>query len=313
MWIGFYGIVESQPCEEWSTPVAFTDTLSYNTNPYMVARTPIIFYEKKQDQESASDIYCVNLTSYCGEMPVLSNDSITYRNPKGIDSQQMYCFYESNETGNFELYAISFDDNCNFGVPVQLTFTPEDESSLMIDRFEYKMAFLRGDEVSYAKINVISDTVYLSDIQIIDTVSGLNPVIMSGEFFYQRYESGEYHIYKSMNENTGWTVPEPVYTQGNNINLSFVNSDFGYSNVLSYWENNGNYLYYDESYVIDSFYLPPVDTVFQLSAFYYSLIANDFGSAYSFTSGFEDGQDIFFFINTININFGLENISNNDY
>lgn len=313
IWPGFTIVVQSQPVEEWSTPSAFTDSSSYNSNPDMVAGTSVIFYEKKQEQGGASDIYCVNLDTYCGEIAVLSNDSITYRNPKGLVTfSTNYCLYESNESGNFELYAISFDDNCNFGNPIRLTYTPEDENSLMVNRFEYKIAFLKGDKVTYAMIDIPFDSISLSDVQTIDTIPGTNPLISSGNFFWQRNEEGESHIYRSIYENKGWSAPEPFYIQGDNINLSVIDgSDFGFYTLMPIWENNGNYLYYSDLLILDSISLPPMDTIFQLSAFVYSIITDYFDGAYAFTSGYGVEQDIFF----ENQALGSEvvNISNNDY
>ncbi len=312
-------LLKGQPAGSWSTPVAFTDSSSYNYNPDMAWGTPVIFYEKKQNQQSPQAIYMVNLYSNCGETEVLGDNAVSYRNPKTIVSnseQAKYLIYESDESGNFDLYAISFDGDCNFGTPLRLTFTDEDESSVsVINLNPNKIAFIRGNTLVAGILHFTQDTLYLSDIHVIDIMTVSNPVITNSYLFWQRLESGEYHIYRS--QTSEWTSPEPIFTNGNNTDLKPMKSDFFAPYGVS-WENEGHPLYFIyEPDFPDTLIVPGIDTVFQYAPFKYTVGRSNMWETGTFTTGYGQNQEIYyldnsFFQEVVNISKNNRKDSNSD-
>ena len=106
------------------------------------------------------------------EIAVLSNDSITYRNPLPIvvDYDNYYLLYESDQNGNFDIYAIEYLLNGNFGNTTQLTTTPDDESLLEVS-YNYGGSYF-GTWIANENVYVANiDFNYISfeNIEILDT------------------------------------------------------------------------------------------------------------------------------------------------
>jgi hypothetical protein len=311
---GFFSSVQCQSDGWWSDPVAVTDSVSYNTNAKMLLGTSILFYEKKSNLQSPSGIFCVDLYSNCCETEVLNDDSIIYRNPVpiSINNNDHYLLYESNENGNFDIYILEFDLDCNFGDSYQLTNSIENENSL--DYNHSRIIYLFESKVCTANLNFSNDSIYLSEFTYIDTLQSANPVSGYNIIYWQRFEIDEYHIYKSNWENNSWSDPEPVFLLGDNINLTFTKYFFEYEDIdLPVWENNGYFLCYNSYYnKIDTIEISGAETISQPSSFYYYILTLEYCyiPALSFTTGSGEEQEIFirdFYSATI-----IENISNNN-
>ncbi len=307
--------IQCQPANNWSEPVILTDTVSYNSNPNLLINSHDLFYEKKFYPLSPTSIYYRDLY-YMNEIPVLSNDSISYRNPLPIivEYDNYYLMYESNQNGNYDIYAIEYFFNGNFGNTIQLTTTPDDESLLKVS-YNYEGSYfgtwIANENVYVANIDYYFGDLFFENIEILDTGNCSNPVCEYGDVYWQRFENNEFHIYRAGNNSGNWTDPLTLYTIGNNVGLTMTRVLWDEFEGCPVWENEGEILYYN-SYngEVNTFEINGIDSAYQLSSFYYYVNTGEgYLSTVSFTTGTGNDQEIY-----VDGGYGLEleNISNNN-
>jgi len=306
--------IQCQPANNWSEPVILTDTVSYNSNPNLVINSSELFYEKKFSLLSPSSIYYQDIYSN-DEVAVLSNDSISYRNPLPIivEYDNYYLLYESNQNGNYDIYAIEYFFNGNFGNTIQLTTTPEDENSLKVS-YNYEGSFF-GTWIANENVYVANiDYNYISfeNIEILDTGICSNPVCEYGVVYWQRFEDNEFHIYRAEYNTGNWSNPQPIYTIGNNIGLTMTRVLWDEFEACPVWENDGEILYYNSNNgEVNSIDIVGIDSAFQPSSFfYYVLTGENYLSTLSFTTGIGLNQEIYVLDNCWGS--ALVNISDNN-
>lgn len=255
-----FKFTQAQFYPNWTEAVAITDSLSINSNPDIV---PIMdnsgsdvfsFYEKRPTAGSPSQIWFRNIYTMTAEQLVFSNDIFGYRNPEVLVFSPFYnaryfLIYESNETGNFDLYCTEFFTNGSFGSSFQLTNTPDDENSCHISKIDYyHTACWETDEsILIANISVAGDSLQFGEVYTIDTNNCFEPVCSEKYVFYRKIISDSSHIYFSkFDDNTNlWSNPDTIYTTGNNINLKMgMYMAYDFEGNIS-WENNGQMFYWD--------------------------------------------------------------------
>lgn len=168
---------------DWSESVRLTDTLSFNSNP-VIAVTPenfednlLMFYEKQFTTDSPKQIWMRKISEPMSEeIAVLANDTVVYKNPKVYGFN--WLIFESNLYGNFDLFALEFNEYGNPGEMIQLTSTPDDESSFYItDRYNNTGCWQSSGKIIIADIFGSEPAIYSTDT--LDSLNCLDPVCTS--------------------------------------------------------------------------------------------------------------------------------------
>ncbi len=261
----FIGIAHAQFYPDWTEPVAITDSLSINSNPVVLTTTDdqnndvFCFYEKRATGGSPSRIWYRNIYTMSDEQIVFNEDVFEFRNPNILvyppyyDSRY-FLVYESNQTGDFDLYGIEFFTDGTFGQPFNLTNTPGDESSCDLGGgYEFNEACWKYEEsILTSHISVIGDSLQFEEVYTIDTTNCFDPVCTQNYVLYRKITNDSSHIYYSkFNEAENlWTEPDTVYATGNNINLAIAKyNSYLYNDwVTAVWENNRQLLSWEGSY-----------------------------------------------------------------
>lgn len=305
-------LIHGQSPWEWSEPVTITDSISFNSNPNLVSGTSMLFYEKKFEFQSPSSIYYTEIGTDI-EIAILSDETVTYRNPQPAFGyyNHKYLFFESDASGNFDIYALEYLGNGIFGDTIQITNTTEEESSLSIF-LSRDATWLSYEQVNVAEFYLYQDSLYFDNVVIIDNQQSANPVLSYSGLIYQKYINSEYHIYKSIYNDTTWGSPQPVYSIGNNINLGPTRVFWDEYLRNAVWENNGNILYYNEWYnEVETIELNGIDSASQPYSFYYFITTDDnYNATLSFTEGIGNNQEIYILNKSMGTD--LVNISNNN-
>lgn len=284
---------------DWSDPVRLTDTVSFNSNP-VIAVTPqnfednlLMFYEKQFTPESPKQIWMRKISEPMGEeTQMLADNTIVYRNPMVFGFS--WLIFESNPNGNFDLFALEFDESGNPGDTIQLTNTPINESSFFIaDRFAYTACWESGDRIIIAEIFGEEPEIFNTDT--LDSGDCHDPVCT---FFYaawSRVENNESHLYYSeLNLSWQWSEPEILMATGNNTNLKIADDNGGEPRHIC-WENSDTVLYCDIVYEpeIISPHFPGISFYHQPAAFNLWVIIDYLPELFSFAGVTENQTDIF--------------------
>ena len=151
--------LNAQFCE-WTDPVALTDSVSFNTNPNIIITDDyysgdvFMFYEKKWNEDSQKQIYMRNITSMADEQLAIGDGIFEFRNPQlyitGYSNCRYFLIYESDLTGNFDLYGIEFFEDATFSVPFRLTETDYDENSCYINNdYYYNVVWETNEQINF--------------------------------------------------------------------------------------------------------------------------------------------------------------------
>lgn len=324
-----YLSINAQFYENWTEPFPITDSLSINTNPDVLVDTDIlngdvvVFYEKKMSAEANKQIWMRNLTTLEDEQEILSAENTDFRNPKLLIFSPYYntrCFiiYESNETGNYNIYGIEFFENGSFGFSFQLTHTPEDENSNFVSSGydELTACWEANNNIYFSEISFSQDTLQFDEVVTIDTNFCHEPICSDDHVFYRRMVGDSAHIYFSKNIAIGvWTMPSALYALGNNTNLKMIEQMFfgGLDEEYIIWENNGQTMAWSYwSQEVTYFQFQDIDITYEPSCLIYDLIT-DFWlpSIFTFCSGENENREVY----AVNEEFTniVVNISNNNY
>jgi hypothetical protein len=323
-----FKLAHTQSYYNWLEPVAITDSLSINSNPNVLKEMGDLgyniycFYEKKLSAGSPSQIWFRNIYTMTDEQLVFSDDIFEYRNPKMLVFSPFYnaryfLIYESNETGNFDIFGVEFFINGSFGSPFQLTNTPADENSCYISESDYPhtTCWETEESIKFAHISMAEDSLQFTEIYTIDTNNCFEPVCSEKFVFYRKIIYDSSHIYFSeYNDNTNlWTDPDTVYATGNNINLKmgrYMMFDFE-GNIC--WENNGQALYWDSwSEEVTFLDFQGITECFEPAFLAYDIITENIPNpaVYTFCSGEGETKEVYA---TIDYYSEVQNISNNNF
>ncbi|NOX46624.1 MAG: T9SS type A sorting domain-containing protein [Chlorobi bacterium] len=262
------GIAQAQYYNEWQEPVAITDSISLNSNPAVLTsfedgnNDVFCFYEKRFSESSPSQIWYRNIYTMTDEQLVLGDDIVEYRNPKVFvypfsyyNNSRYFLFYESNETGNFDIYGMEVYIDGTFGPSFQMTANDMDNSSFFISHYynlDISACWKSGNGIQFSNILFSGDTLLFEEIHTIDTNNSYDPVcLMEGGVnrfvAYRKIINDSSKIYFSEFDEIGntWTEPDTLYATGNNINLNTVGYSYDFPSDNLCWENNGTIMFYD--------------------------------------------------------------------
>ena len=249
--------------EDWTEPFAITDSMSINTNPDLLADTDIlngdvvIFYEKKMDATSNTQIWMRNLTTLEDEQEIIAVENIDFRNPKllvysPISNTRCFIIYESNESGNFNIYGIEFFEDGSFGSSFQLTNTPEAENACYVNSIDEGLSICweADNDILFSQVYFSQDTLLLEEVVTIDTNNCFEPICSSDHIFWRKMVNDSSHIYYSEYLPIGqWKEPEAIYESGHNIHLKMVEYMFyGWAEEQIIWENAGKVYIWDKGF-----------------------------------------------------------------
>ena len=301
------GIIQAQ-YELWSDPVVLTDSLSYNSDPavLVLSNSSYMFYEKKWDSISQSMIYYRDIENMTDEQVLLSNESFEYRNPHLFDAYfspySDFLIYESDEDGNFDIYAMEILDTGVFGNITKLTETTSDENSTSIvyNNYQYSLCWESNNNIYIAKLTMQSDSLILDYTTLIDSNNCFDPVCTNTFVAYRRIEEDSSHIYYAEIDSlpSYWSNPVPVDTNGNNLNLSIFQNEFSGNNGSLFWEKDGTIMCYH--YEINQIEIPgsQITEVHQPNAFLYTPPVKSIPESFiTFISNIDGNQDVFAFYN----------------
>jgi len=312
--------------DEWTDPVALTDSVSFNTNPNIIITDDyssggvFVFYEKKWNEDSPKEIYMRNITSMADEQLAVGDGIFEFRNPQLYKTEYSNCryflIYESDLSGNFDLYGIEFFEDATFSVPFRLTETEYDENScyINIDYYYNNIVWETNEQIRVSTFSLVSDTLQFNEIITIDTNACFDPVCCYEFIAWRKIENDSSHIYSSSYEYLSgeWSEPDTVYTSGHNINLSMSSGmNWAYISVIC-WENSNNIICYD-LWEHDTLFpeYPGITEYNYPSMFNYDLVITNYFYPFilTYSSGLSDESEIYAYTEFN----GNENISNNNY
>ncbi len=292
--------LKSQIIEDWTTPVALTDSSSFNSNP-VVAVFPYdnpelyMFYEKglinrqiwwKKISEPMSD----------EQMLIGGWPEVDYRNPQII----LYNFLiiECNVFGNYDLFGVKFDENGLAGDIFRLTNTEFNENAFFGNTdYSNLCCWESGGNIYAAESQISQDTIEFTDLEIIDSGDCYDPVCQENYIAWRKIENNESHIYYSEKswQTNQWTEPAPIIDTGNNINLSrsITIQEFGGGYNLC-WQAE-NKIYFSELYgsYISTPEIPGVENYYEPTAYNMVWLVDFFSNIYSFAGETESVRDIY--------------------
>jgi len=315
--------------EDWTEPFAITDSMSINTNPDLLADTDIlngdvvIFYEKKMDATSNTQIWMRNLTTLEDEQEILAVENIDFRNPKllvysPISNTRCFIIYESNESGNFNIYGIEFFEDGSFGSSFQLTNTPEAENACYVNSIDEGLSICweADNDILFSQVYFSQDTLLLEEVVTIDTNNCFEPICSSDHIFWRKMVNDSSHIYYSEYLPIGqWKEPEAIYESGHNIHLKMVEYMFyGWAEEQIIWENAGKVYIWDSNQgELTILEIEGIETIHEPAFLTYSFITDDYWepAIFTFWSGEELSSEVFAYDNLGSAE--ALNISNNNY
>jgi len=295
---------KSQIVEDWTLPLAITDSLSFNSSPevavFNMYNNPetFVFYVKKNSDTAAGHIWFRKISEPMGEEQQLipATPGTDYRNPKYIYSE--FIIFESNLYGNYDLFGVAVDENGLAGNIFRLINTPEDDCDFFAS-FDNYCCWEAGGNVYLDQVSSQADTLYFPSIDTIDTGNCASPVCRLNYVAWQKMENNESHIYYSKKTYpfTTWSEPDTVSTNGNCTNLF-------YSSTISWWEGSiigwqaNDKIYYQSaggySWPYSSPQIAGIDKYYEPAAYDLILLtADEIPTLYAFAGVTDSIRDIF--------------------
>ncbi len=268
----------SQSFYEWTDPEPITDSLTDNTNPYILtsrinySNDLYLVWEKSTDTLSSA-IYFDNLLDSLEEQIVISNPGIQYTNPKMlmIDIYNNYSdtifflLYETNEPGNIDIHYMVYLADGSFTAPEPFVQNPDDDVQFEIGSesvWAYpgyninSVVWINNDDL-YAKNIYKFNSFGFSDDILIDSGNCSNPVVsvdlgsLDLIALYQKNDS-VHSILKSSKSVSydSWSEPQIYYdsTDSKNPTISllyympcwttFIDSSWRIVIQESFWDND---------------------------------------------------------------------------
>ncbi len=212
----------------WSTPQFLCDTTGDNRNPAFVRNFinvgdyNILIWER--DFGSHSTIFMKNFADPDSEIAVNPFMAEGFsQQPKGsnlTETGPALLVWQSNESGNFELYSILFE-NGQFKNFQQVTNNPLDDVNAEI--LNNHLVWERDGSIYYRSFS-LADSTWLPET-LIDSIGCANPVIGTPIYLtvvYEKAEADSHKIFMRVQNSSGeWQPPQSLFTVGDNRNPSF--------------------------------------------------------------------------------------------
>jgi len=213
--------VQAQNFWYWSDPVALTDSLSDNQNPYLFYNGIFhMVWEKNIDSVSTS-IWYRDITTKTPPVEILSSQGVHYKHPKIMNTQNslFYVFYETNENGNTDIYYIEYQGDTNFSEPIPFATTAEEDKEVEIDYHNWywdaknSLVWIQNSSVYHSYLN---DDYFFTNPVLIDSGNCSNPIITRGgnHIIWEKETPFGKHLMISRDVSQGgWGAPEVLYDQ----------------------------------------------------------------------------------------------------
>lgn len=223
----------------WTEPASLTDSLSNNCNPdikriYENGQEKLFMVWEKSTDSLSTAIYMKDIAGSNTEIEVLSDPNIHYTHPKIFSFNHysstydtLFClFYETNQSGNQDLYYLIYTSDGNFSAPQEFFNSGADDHAFDCNS-NYEVVWLSDEEVYYSNYNSL---LFGFDSPVsIDEGECFNPKIDYSYYIYwEKKAEDESHIYRSAKEGLNlWSAPILVYDSGYAANLNKDVMEFG--------------------------------------------------------------------------------------
>lgn len=255
---------QSQDLYDWTDPVAVTDSVSLNANPFVWVHNNIayMFYEKKADENSDTKIYCTELNGDNAEILLLDSDGTSFSKPAFVDHSYgnlvgyLTCIADLN--GYNELFYFPYFNNDSVGDAVKLS---EGDT---VDQYAftvgyYRLAMLCDSNIYAGDITFSNDSIQLANSAMIDSNNCYNIQAGNSEIAWEKHVNDSVAIrYSEFNYDTkgnlnGWTTPVNIRLTDQEPYLVIDKPTLvGPFNVLSWIQNDSIKGYYlDDQYFFD--------------------------------------------------------------
>jgi len=296
--------LKSQIIEDWTTPVALTDSTSNNSNPAIVllddngSQALIMFYEK--GGLGSRQIWWKNISDPSAEEQMLIGGwpEVDYRNPQIRNNAHL--IFECNVFGNYDIFGVAFDVNGLVGEAFQLTNTEYDENAFFCGNSYIDACCWESEgKIIAAKLQLSQDTLKLAENEIVDSINCLAPVCRQNYIAWRKVENGESHIYfsKKSYPDYQWSVPDTIISTNDNTHLSLSRADPNYGEGYNLCWQAADKIYFTEAWgpspPISTPEIPGIEAYFEPAGFHLIMLLDYFPELYAFAGQTDTSRDIY--------------------
>jgi len=243
--------VFSQEMFEWTEPTAVTDSISFNSNPFVWvngADISFMFYEKKFDNTSNSMIYQTELNGDESEQVVLADENINYRQPiflYSYDEERMgFLIYLADLNAKFELFATEYLNDGSLDRTFLIGTEDNNIEAFNISNYNNLIGYSSDGSVYAGRFKSLTDSAYIENLIKVDSVSCYNSIMGTQIAAWEKQTDDSIalkysvYTYNSELQEYEWTEPVEIDRTENEGYLNMDHSVFGEQfNILS-WINN---------------------------------------------------------------------------
>jgi hypothetical protein len=307
----------AQKCESWSDPVALSDSLEDNHNPFVVHisndyATYYVFWDRSLDV-FGSEIVCTDFYNSGETESVVLAEGYNVSSPQVISMVDWYpvtdtlafIFYESSQNSSKDLYYTVMTGN-GFSEPIPFASTPRDETHLRVSPGG-GIVWQEGDAIRYCRLRPDNSGYYFDPVVTIDEGECYNPDIqktmnmydMDQRIVWEKGNPDQSQVWYSEWDyaNEAWSNPVRLFDDIQHKNVYFPGGmkEFGGWNqilVSEYVGTSGNYFisahefYTGEDFISE--FSQPVS--FQSDLFTYDVLTDDYLGAGYFAFRYYTGQ-----------------------
>jgi len=238
--------------QQWSDPVAITDSLTDNTNitlstcegMYSLGDTLYACWEKSSDTSSTA-LYCRRLIPYGDPFMLLSLPNVHFKNPRiyryNTGDTAFSVYFQTDMNGNWDIYYVNYLKNGIVSSMIPVRNTAQDETNLHMDQSQeglQEMVWEQDGRILYKRSN--TDTIQF------DRNDCHNPLIWKNHIFWTKNAGGNEYIYYSTRSSLSGIWGDPVYIFGGAVSLEHTSigndthGDMALEDLV--WEHkNGSY------------------------------------------------------------------------
>ncbi len=222
--------LNAQLVEDWTAPVALTDSTFNSSNPIVVLLNDNGVFEKYMIYEKYGASYREIWWKKISE-PMSNEDMLIggwpefdYRNPQVLFNDFLVCEIDAQE-GQADLWGFKIDGTGIVGTEFQLTNTEYDENSFFADPYNSNFCcWVSEGNIYVAEPYISGDSIVFASVEIVDSFDCYDPVCKYNYVAWRKVENDESHIYYSRKTypQYQWTEPDTIIKTNDNINLSHI-------------------------------------------------------------------------------------------
>ena len=239
---GFSIGVTAQELWNWTDPAPLTDSISNNTNPFLL-RMDLQFnpmklmmvWEKSVDSTSTY-LYLNNLLDTFPAELVIFEEGVHFSNPQLFygpwynSDTLFFIVYETNQNGNQDIYMIPYMNGGIIGNPAPFAASQEDEPQFSAcfngfwdktkDNYMSSIAWVCSGNLYVRNYMIGTQGYYFSDMILIDSNYCSDPTINNQRgLIYTKQDSAGSKIKKSVCNYQGiWDEPQIIYEESDASN-----------------------------------------------------------------------------------------------